>query len=85
MDASLISRMKAIENENRRLKRKYADQSMQADLLKEAVGKVTRPSQRPEMAENAVARRGAGVVLACRAFELSGTFYRYGPKLRRER
>jgi putative transposase len=39
MDASLISQMKAMEDENRRLKRMYADLSMQADLLKEALGK----------------------------------------------
>ena len=39
MDASLISQMKAIEDEKRRLKRMYADLSMQADLLKEALGK----------------------------------------------
>jgi len=36
------------------------------------------------MAENAVARRGAGIALACRAFEVSETCYRYGPKLRAE-
>lgn len=39
MDASLICQMKAMEEENRRLKRMYADLSMQADLLKEAPGK----------------------------------------------
>ena len=39
MDASLISQMKAMEEENRRLQRMYADLSMQADLLKEALGK----------------------------------------------
>ena len=39
MDVSLISQMKAMEDENRRLKRMYADLSMQADLLKEALGK----------------------------------------------
>ena len=39
MDASLISQMKAMEDENRRLKRMYADLRMQADLLKEALGK----------------------------------------------
>jgi len=33
MDASLISQMNAMEDENRRLKRLYADLSMQADLL----------------------------------------------------
>ena len=39
MDASRISQMKAMEEENRRLKRMYADLSLQADLLKEALGK----------------------------------------------
>ncbi len=39
MDASMMSEMKALEEENRRLKRMYADLSMQADLLKEALGK----------------------------------------------
>ena len=43
MDASLISQMKAMEDENRRLKRMYADLSMQADLLKEALGKMYGP------------------------------------------
>ena len=43
MDAYLISQMKAIEDENRRLKRMYADLSMQADLLKEALGKMYGP------------------------------------------
>ena len=38
MDASMVSQMKALEDENRRLKRMYADLSMQADLLKEALG-----------------------------------------------
>ena len=38
-DASMVSQMKTIEKENRRLKRMYADLSMQANLLKEALGK----------------------------------------------
>lgn len=46
--------------------------------------KVAGPSQRREMAENAVARRGASIALACRAFGVSETCYRYGPKLRAE-
>jgi transposase InsO family protein len=36
------------------------------------------------MAENAVERRGASIALACRAFGVSETCYRYGPKLRAE-
>ena len=39
MDASMVSQMKAMEEENRRLKRMYADLSMQNDLLKEALEK----------------------------------------------
>ena len=35
----MVSRMKVMKDENRRLKRMYADLSMQADLLKEALGK----------------------------------------------
>ena len=38
LDASMISEMKAMADENRRLKRMYADLSMQNDLLKEALG-----------------------------------------------
>lgn len=39
MDAPMISEMKAMAEENRRLKRMYAEMSMQNDLLKEALGK----------------------------------------------
>lgn len=39
MDASMMSQLKVLEEDNRRLKRMYADLSMQADLLKEALGK----------------------------------------------
>ncbi|KJS38770.1 MAG: transposase [Rhodospirillaceae bacterium BRH_c57] len=39
MDASMISQMKALEDENRRLKKMYAEMSMQAELLKEALSK----------------------------------------------
>ena len=39
MDASMISQMKALEDENGRLKKIYAEMSMQAELLKEALGK----------------------------------------------
>ena len=39
MVASMVSEMKAMADENRRLKRMYAEMSMQNDLLKEALGK----------------------------------------------
>jgi len=39
LDASMISQMKAIDDENRRLKKMFAELSMQNELLKEALGK----------------------------------------------
>jgi putative transposase len=39
MDASMIAQMKGIEDENRRLKKMFAELSMQNELLKEALGK----------------------------------------------
>lgn len=39
MDASMMSEKKTLEDENRRLKRMFADLSMQNELLKEALGK----------------------------------------------
>jgi putative transposase len=39
MDASMIADMKVMEDENRRLKKMFAELSMQNELLKEALGK----------------------------------------------
>ena len=39
MDASMIAQTKAIEEENRRLKKMFAELSMQNELLKEALVK----------------------------------------------
>ena len=39
MDASMIAGMKVMEDENRSLKKMFAELSMQNELLKEALGK----------------------------------------------
>ena len=39
MDASMMARLKELEDENRRLKKMYADVQLQADVLKEALAK----------------------------------------------
>jgi putative transposase len=39
MDASMISDLKDMADQNKRLKKMYAELSMQNDLLKEALGK----------------------------------------------
>ena len=38
MGASLISRMKEMDDENKRLKKTYVEAQMQNDVLKEALG-----------------------------------------------
>jgi len=39
MDASLMARLKELEDENRRLKKMYAESQMTADVLREAMSK----------------------------------------------
>ena len=39
MEVSMVGRMKELEEENRRLKKMYADAQLSADLLKEAMSK----------------------------------------------
>ena len=39
MDASLMRRMKALEDENRRLKKMYAEEKLKAEIVKEALEK----------------------------------------------
>ena len=73
--------MKSIEDENRRLKKMFAELSMQNELLKEALGKIDRPSQRRAMAGTTAARQGVSIALACRTFGVSETCFRYSPKL----
>lgn len=39
MEVSMVARMKELEDENRRLKKMYAEAQLSADLLKEAMSK----------------------------------------------
>ena len=39
MDASMVSQLKELQEENRRLKKMYAEAQLSADLLKEALSK----------------------------------------------
>ena len=39
MDASLMSRLKELEEENRRLKKMYADERIEAEIVQEALQK----------------------------------------------
>ena len=72
----MITELKAMADENRRLQRMYAKMSMQNDLLKEAsLGKSVEAvsAQRDG--------RGISIALACRTFQVSECCYRYGHML----
>ena len=39
MDASMMTRLKGLEDENRRLKKMYADERLKAEIIQEAMAK----------------------------------------------
>lgn len=47
MDASMMSRLKELELENRRLKKMYAESQMQTEILKEAFEKSSKAVKAP--------------------------------------
>src|SRR4051812_19129998 len=55
----------------------HAERSAEGSAWKKAL----RPSQRKEMAMQAVQNHNTSVALACRTFSISETCYRYGRKL----
>ncbi len=81
MDASMMARMKELEDENRRLKKMYAEERLKADRTGGAGKKVVRPSTRREMTLRAVQHRQIPIRMACAAFSISETCYRYRAKL----
>lgn len=48
MDASLMARMKELEDENRRLKKLYVEAQLSTDLLKEALAKKCSDASSPQ-------------------------------------
>ncbi len=74
----MMSRMKKLEGENHRLKKMYLEEKLKAEIVSEALEKnVVRPSRRREMAKKAVTDRGGCIRVACQAFRISESCYRY--------
>ena len=48
----LMARLKELEDENRRLKKMYAEERLKAEIITEAMAKVVTPSARREMAKS---------------------------------
>ena len=78
MDASMMSRVKELEDENRRLKKMYAEERLKYEIVQEALQKkVVKPSRLKEVAQSAVNASGVSIRLACKAVGISETCYRY--------
>ncbi|MFQ0833600.1 IS3 family transposase [Citrobacter gillenii] len=85
MDASMMTRLKELEDENRRLKKMYAEERLKAEIIQEAMGKkVVKPSRRKLMAQDAVRSRNVSIRFACHLFVVSESCYRYQPQLNEE-
>jgi len=81
MDVSMMKRMKDLEEENRCLKKMHVEERLKDEVLQDAFKKVVKPSRRKEMAKKAVEKRQMSIRLACEAFVISETCYRYQAKL----
>jgi len=73
MDASLISRMKELEDKNRRLKKLSVDAQLSAELLREELVKMVAPAHRRALAHGAVQTARTTI----RHFATSETCYRH--------
>ena len=77
--------MKELEDENRRLKKMYAEERLKAEIIQEAMAKkVVKPSHRKQMAQDAVRSRSVSIHFACQLFAVSESCYRYQPQLNEE-
>ena len=81
LDVSIVSRIKELEEQNRRLKKMCLEEKLKAEIVSEALEKVVRPSRRMEMAMNAVKERGICFRVACQVFRISKFCCRYERKL----
>ena len=78
MDVSLMKQFKALEEENRRLKKMYAQERLKADILQEAIEKkVVKSCQRKVLAQRAVSERHISIRTTYCYFKISETCYRY--------
>jgi len=74
MDASLMKRMKELEDENRRLKKMYAEEKLKAEIVKEALEK---KRWRNAPTPNLVLRYGLAALLLASAKPVIATKLNY--------
>ncbi len=81
MDTSMMARMKELEAENARLKKMYIEEKLKAEIVTEALAKKWwAQSHRREMTQRAVRDKAIPIRLACEAFRVRESCYRYEAK-----
>jgi len=81
INASLMTHMKELEDENRRIKKVYAEERLKAEIIQKALTKKeVKPSCQREMAQQSVEHKGVSIRLACMTFGINQTCDRYQSK-----
>jgi len=74
----MMKGIKELREENRRLKKMYAEEKLKAEIVQEALEKKVKPSRRKEMAKRAVTQRDTSMRMAYTAFHLIRHFHKIG-------
>jgi putative transposase len=83
MEASDVRRLKELEEENIKLKRMFANLSLENEVLKDVIAKkALRPAEKRDLADFMHSEHGLSERQVCAALGLSRTVYRYEPKPR---
>jgi putative transposase len=81
MTLSELKRLKALEAENSRLKRMYAEAFLDRQILKDIVGKkIVRPVERKEVAKKIITRYAVSKRKACYLLNIGRTSFYYKAK-----
>ncbi|MEM6524022.1 MAG: IS3 family transposase [Bacteroidota bacterium] len=80
MDPSQMKKLKELQSEHDRLKRMYADLSMEPCLKRSNVKKALKPAERRQWVRELIEGYGLSIRQACSTVSLSRTVYSYQPK-----
>jgi len=78
MDASLMKRMRELEDESRRSKNMYLEEKLIAEIARGSSKKFVKPARRRGLAKQVESEYGISVRVACSALSISATCYAIG-------
>gem|GEM_PF-76664 len=80
LDASQLKRLKELEEENSKLKKMYADQTLEIEILREVIEKNLKPGQRKEISQEIIEKHSVSISLACCIMNVTQSICYYHPK-----